>query len=93
MKNKKKLLIAMMCVGLTGNLIACAEDTSNDSNVNSATDGTKDEGMLEEAADKVEDEMKDGADEMQDGADDMVDDAEKEVESEDMNEEEKTDEQ
>ncbi len=82
MKSMKKLLIVMMCMVSMGSFIACSEDSTNDSNVNSATDGTKDDTMLEDAADKVEDDMKEGVDDMKEGADEMMDNSDNGMESE-----------
>ncbi len=89
MKYGKKLLICMMLLLAIACLTGCTEDPSNDSNVNSATDGTKgetDDGILDDAMEDVEEMTDDAMEGMEDWTEDMEED--RADESKDMIEDE-----
>lgn len=89
MKQFKKLLAVLLCVGTLLNLTACGsdgdaedngavntEDTDKkDENMNSATDGTAEEGLMDEIGEDVKDGAEDIGDDVKDGVEDMEDDA------------------
>lgn len=70
----KKILLCMMCIGVVSSLVACTES----SNMNSATDGSKEDQMEEMVPDDgTYDETDAGVlDDAGDMLDDVIDDAE-----------------
>ena len=70
MKNRKKLLVLLMCTCMLLGTTACGNrrDTQNDTTMNDATDKTKDNN------DKVVDDVTDGVNDVVDGVTNGVDD-------------------
>ena len=75
MKQFRKLLLMLTCVGVLMSVTACGSDNTDvndesikNDNMNNATDNTNDKGMIEEAGDKVQD----GIDRAEDNLDDAV---------------------
>ena len=91
MKQFQKLLAVLLCVGaLTTGLAACGSDGSAKDNgavntettedtdqkdMNGATDGTADEGVLDEIGEDVKDGAEDIGEDVKDGVEDMERDA------------------
>ena len=78
MKQLKKGILLFLCMMSFSSLTACGSDSSDngavkqeDDTMNDATDGTRDEGVLDEAGDEIRDEADDMADEVRDGMEDI----------------------
>ena len=78
MKQLKKGILLFLCMMSFASLTACGRDSSDngavkqeDDTMNDATDGTRDEGVLDEAGDEIRDEADDMADEVRDGMEDI----------------------
>ena len=78
MKQLKKGILLFLCMMSFASLTACGSDSSDngavkqeDDTMNDATDGTGDEGVLDEAGDEIRDEADDMADEVRDGMEDI----------------------
>lgn len=72
MKSIKKLLVCIVSVMVVGSLMGC---TSEGTYMNSATDTTKEDGVVDEMIDDVIDGVDDLGEDAMDGVDDMADDA------------------
>lgn len=77
MKSMKRLLVCIFSVLVVGCLAGCTADSSN---VNSATDTTKDDGVIEEILEDTMDGAENLADDVMDGAEEAVDDVKDGVE-------------
>ena len=82
MKQFQKLLAVLLCVGaLTTGLAACGSDgavhteDTDQKDMNGATDGTADEGVLDEIGEDVKDGAEDIGEDVKDGVEDMERDA------------------
>lgn len=78
MKQLKKGILLFLCMMSFASLTACGSGSSDngavkqeDDTMNDATDGTRDEGVLDEAGDEIRDEADDMADEVRDGMEDI----------------------
>ena len=87
MKQLKKGLLILVCALSFASLTACGNNnadngavkqedetpnnTAQDNTMNDATDGTRDEGVLDEAGDAVRDGADDMADEVKEGMEDI----------------------
>ena len=78
MKQLKKGILLFLCMMSFASLTACGSDSSDngavkqeDDTMTDATDGTRDEGVLDEAGDEIRDEADDMADEVRDGMEDI----------------------
>lgn len=73
MKQFKKFLVMLMCVCAVAGVTACGSSKDTTSDTNSATDGTKNEGVVDEMGDDVKDGVDNMKDDMKDGMDDTKD--------------------
>ena len=78
MKQLKRGFLLFLCMMSFAPLTACGSGSNDngavkqeDENMNDATDGTREEGVLDEAGDEVRDEADDMADEVRDGMEDI----------------------
>lgn len=71
MKAIKRILVCVLSVAIVGSLVGC---TSEGIYMNSATDRTKEEGVIEEMIDDAVEGVEDATDDAMDGIDDLVED-------------------
>ena len=78
MKRIKKIIIAILCVGVMLGTTACgmgngnATDNGNNNNVNDVTDGTRNDGVIEDIGDTTGDVLDDVGDGVRDITDDTI---------------------
>lgn len=77
MKQLKKTLLALLCVGMLFGMTACGTDNAADHNtVNDATEnGGDQDGVLEDVGRGVDDGVRDVVDGVKDGVEDITDSA------------------
>lgn len=82
MKQLKRGLLLLLCTMAFTSLAACSssdpdngavkqENDASDHTMNDATEGTRQEGVLDEAGDEVREETEDMADEVKEGMEDI----------------------
>ncbi len=90
MKQLKRGLLIFLCVlSSFGVLAGCGrneedngavkEENTTDNTMNDATDGTKDDGAVQDMGEDIKDEAEDIGDDIRDGAEDMKDDVEQDA--------------